>query len=194
MGEFNSEFTLFAAGVWFDMALAYRATGVASSLNKLDDVASSRTVYNVTDDFDDIVTSRRVWGQTEGSVYGMRQANAPRWRTMAEPPVRNPGTVIFEGDAAKLFKPHPFEGPYAGLKRMLGQQKAGFGDIALDSFTRSGNTLRVTSAHLVPHAGQSTRWAAARLWGRRLVIEPAATATVGIGLYYGYDALFGGDR
>jgi hypothetical protein len=115
-------------------------------------------------------------------------------RTMADPPVRNSGTIIFEEDAARLFNPHPFEGPYSGLKRLLGQEKAGFGDIALDSFTRSGNTLHVTSAHIVPHAGQSTTRAAARLWGRRLVIEPAATATVGIGLYYGYDALFGGDQ
>jgi hypothetical protein len=125
-------------------------------------LAAEGVVYNATDDFGKIVASGRVWGQTEGSVYGMRSANAPRWRTMANPATRDAGTIIFEGDAASLFHPHPVEGPYSGLKRPLGQQKAGFGDIVIDQFTRSGSTLRVTSAHLASHAGQSTTWAAVK--------------------------------
>jgi RHS repeat-associated protein len=145
-------------------------------------------IYNVTDDFSKVVSSGRVWGQTEGSVYGMRSANAPRWRTMADTPFRDPGTIIFEGQAAGLFKPHPVEGLYSGLKRALGQQKAGFGDIVFNpaSSTVRGNTLIIRNAYLSPHAGQSSSWAAKRLWGRRLGIDLPVTSAAGYYLYQGF--------
>ena len=61
---------------------------------------------------------------------------------------------------------------------MLGQSKAGFGDITFESAmqigqrTVNGNTIpifRVTGAQLMPgqFAGQSYSWALTRLWGRR---------------------------
>jgi RHS repeat-associated protein len=151
-----------------------------------------RQVYNVTDDFSEVVSSGRVWGQTEGSVYGMGSANAPRWRTMADPPVRDPGTIIFEGQAASLFKPHPIEGVYSGMKRLLGQQKAGFGDIVFDPSTSilRGNTLIIQNATLGPHAGQTSLQAARRLWGRRLLLDAPITAGTGYAGYLGYQLFF----
>jgi len=104
---------------------------------------------------------------------------------MADPPVRDPGTIIFEGQAAMLFKPHRVEGVYSGMKRALGQQKAGFGDIVFDPTTSTlkGNTLIIRNATLAPHVGQSSTKAAARLWGRRLGLDFPMTAGPGYLLY-----------
>ena len=147
-------------------------------------------VFTITDDFGEICSSGRIWGQTEGSVYGMRVTNAPRWRTMANVPSRDPGMIVFEGQAAALFRSHPVEGIYSGLKRVLGQQKAGFGDIVFDTATAttSGNTLVIRNAYLGVHAGQSSAMAAARLWGRRLGIDIPITAASG---YWIYEAMNG---
>jgi hypothetical protein len=106
---------------------------------------------------------------------------------MANPAVRDPGNIIFEGQAANLFHPHPVEGIYSGLKRILGQQKAGFGDIVFDASTSSvsGNTLIIRNAALGSHAGQSTSMAVARLWGRRFGLDLPFTAGAGYLLYRG---------
>lgn len=85
-------------------------------------------------------------------------------------------TIIFEGEAARAFKPHPVEGWYSPLKRAGGQYKAGFGDLELVDSEIVGNQLIVRKVKLVeglqtPLAGQS------RLWGRRLLIEAGVPAS-----------------
>lgn len=97
----------------------------------------------------------------------MEIPNASRMRTMIDPPTRDPGTIIFRGNAAELFTPHEAWGPFSGLKRLLGQQKAGFGDIIFDDAYKVGNRIYVYEAHLGPHAGQLSTEAAKRLWQRR---------------------------
>jgi len=138
--------------------------------------APHNQVITVTEDISLIRASGRVWGQTEGSVYGMTTQGASRARTMANAKVRDPGTIVFEGQAASLFRPHPVEGWYSGLKRLLGQQKSGFGDIVFSAESAAWNaqaaTLTIQQAQMGTHAGQSTLRALSRLWGRRLGIEP----------------------
>ncbi len=117
----------------------------------------------------------------------MRIPNAPRWRTMIDTPVEDVGTITFRGKAADLFKPHEAVGPFSGLKRLLGQQKAGFGDIVFDDAYKVGNRIFVYEAHLGSHLGQSTNCAAARLRGRRsfdLGLDGAIIVGVGAGGYY----------
>jgi len=147
----------------------------------------TQVVYTVQEDIGKIWSSQRVWGQTEGAVYGMRIPNAPRWRTMIDTPKRDPGRIIFKGDAAKLFKPHEVWGPFSGMKRLFGQQKAGFGDVVFDQAFRNGNQIIVTGAHLEKHAGQSTVWAVTRLWGRRSLdvgLDGVIIVGVGAGVVY----------
>ena len=160
---------MFGAGAAFKTAV----TPMLSSSSAFGTSLSSNSViYNRTNDFSKVVSSGRLWGQTEGAVYGMKSLNA-QWRAMVNPLKPGNGTVIFQGQAASLFKPHPVEGLYSGLKRVLGQQKAGFGDIVFDRassvLNRSSSTLTVSNATLGSHAGQSALWAAARIEGRRLI-------------------------
>jgi|GEM_PF-5561676 len=132
---------------------------------------SPKRIYSQVDNFNKIADDGRLWGQTEGSVYGMDTPNASRLRTMMDPKVADPGTIIFEGEAADLFKRHPIEGPYSGMKRAMGQHKAGFGDLVWDEAdtVRDGNTLIVRKATLDPdHAGQPNADAAKRLRDRQI--------------------------
>ena len=93
---------------------------IADTANGIGAPGNATRVYHITNDFEKVVSSGRAWGQTEGSVYGMRIPNASRLRTWMKSTVRDQGIVIFEDEAANLFKPHPFEGPYSLLKRALG--------------------------------------------------------------------------
>jgi RHS repeat-associated protein len=159
---------------------AFGVAGIASTARK---ASVSRKIYTYTDDISKIRSSGRVWGQTEGSVYGMPVPDA-HYRAMTKPTItspQDPGLIIFEGEAAGMFKPHSIEGPYSGMKRLLGQEKAPFGDIIFDPNlieVVNGNTIIIRQASIGSHAGQSELSAAARLWGRRLGIEPAATAAI----------------
>lgn len=177
-----------AAGVENPLLLGLISLGVSigaasASLSLLRSTPTQ--IFTKTNDFSKILSSGRVWGQTEGSVWGMTSENASRWRTWIGSKTRDPGTLIFEGNAAKLFRPHPDEGWFSGIKRLLGQQKAGFGDIVFEESSMTllpNNTLVIREAALATHAGQSTEMALMRLWGRRLAIEPAPIA-VGYGTY-----------
>ena len=153
--------------------------GISAFSTLFDSSGVPDRIYTQVENIDAIAKSGRVWGQTEGSVYGMAMDNAPRWRSMANPKLVDPGTVVFEGDAAGLFRPHPVEGVYSALKRVLGQYKSGFGDIVFDpsSVAFDGSTLTMRSAELGAHAGQSELWAASRLWGRRTL---DAGLTIGV--------------
>ncbi len=83
------------------------------------------------------------------------------------------------------------------MKRLLGQHKAGFGDLILDDVVKENNTLIVT-AHTWPRPPRSCtrarpRRAATKLWGRRLVLDPLfAAAGVGgasVAVYFLYSFL-----
>jgi RHS repeat-associated protein len=142
---------------------------IAGSPSVASSIPRAERIFTQTEDIQVIANSGRVWGQTEGSVYGMAVENASRFRSMADPMVRDPGLVVFDGNAASLFQPHPVEGIYSGLKAALGQYKAGFGDIVFDPKAAqfNGTTLTISDASLGSHMGQSELWAASRLWGRR---------------------------
>ena len=79
------------------------------------------------------------------------------------------------------------------MKRVLGQQKAGFGDVVFDmaTATRDGNVLTVRNAIVGEHAGQSTLWAATRLGGRRVLDFGLTEAIVTTGGTYVYNLLKG---
>jgi hypothetical protein len=142
---------------------------VPASVKGSSETPGNRTIYTVTADISKIAESGRVWGKTEGTVYGMAVDNAPRWRTSLGNKKVDPGKIVFEGQAADLFSKHPVEGIYSGIKRLVGQYKAPFGDIAFNKSTMSfdGSTLVIRDADVVPHAGQSTLTALSKLWTRR---------------------------
>lgn len=155
-------------------------------------------IFSGANDINLIWGSQRYWGMTEGAVYGARLPVNTFWQRMKAMVGEKEGLVVFQGDAAKLFHAHEIEGGYSMMKRLLGQHKAGFGDIVFTEASKHGNTIIVTKARIDPmHAGRpksapdgigtNTQWATARVWGRRIGIEPAATAvlpTVGIATLY----------
>jgi hypothetical protein len=173
---------------------AHEASRLAALLNKIG--AQNQLIFSAVRELEAIWVSQRYWGMTEGSVYGAKMP-VTTWQERLKAGLlgmRREGTVVFQGDAAKLFHAHEVEGPYSAMKRLLGQQKSGFGDIIIESAVKEGNTIIVTQARLAAgeHAGQTTAWATARLWGRRLVLEPLAAAGVasgGVYVYLGYDWL-----
>jgi hypothetical protein len=177
-----------------DALTAQEASRLAALLNKIG--AQNQLIFSAVREVEAIWTARRYWGMTEGSVYGAKMP-VTTWQERLKAGLtgmRREGTVVFQGDAAKLFHAHEIEGPYSAMKRLLGQQKAGFGDIIIESAVKEGNMIIVTQARLAAgqHAGQTTAWATARLWGRRLALEPLAAAGVGSGgvlVYLGYDWL-----
>ena len=64
----------------------------------------------------------------------------------------------------------------------------------MSTATRNGNALIVRNAALGSHMGQSTGWAATRLWGRRALdigMTGLAGAVMTSGGVYIYDALRG---
>ncbi|MEM6258611.1 MAG: RHS repeat-associated core domain-containing protein [Planctomycetota bacterium] len=165
-----------AAGALFGGGLVAAGRLIRSATSYLRRAKANRygdagRIYTETNNLNTIARDGRVWGSTEGSVYGMKVPNAPRALTMANSKNWDAGTIIFEGQAATLFRPHEVHGFFSGLKRLLGQQKAGFGDIAFDKSTATliGNILIVRNAKVVAHAtsNQSASQAASRLWARR---------------------------
>lgn len=114
------------------------AIGARVKFSKLEDLAhapksAGSVTYNITDDFEKIVISGRVWGQTEGAVYGLPTHQWWRgWVSRFDMPTRDPGVLVFVDDAATLFKPHPIQGPYSFVKSIFGQRKADFGDIIIE--------------------------------------------------------------
>jgi RHS repeat-associated protein len=161
------------------IAAAPESVGVVGALEGRT-MDSTRRIYQTTNDVGEVWSSGRVWGQTEGSAYGMAVENASRWRTMVNPRNRDAGNIVFEGPAAQLFELHPYEGFYSGVKRALGQHRTGFGDIVFDRATASfvGDTIVIRDAALAGHAGQSTFSAASRMFTRQ-VMDGALT----LGIY-----------
>ena len=139
-------------------------------------------VFSMTDNVHRIWESQRFLGMTEGAAYGMKEAWASAAKTMIDAKGLDPGMIVFNGDAARLFHLHRPTGPYSLMKMMKGQYKAPFGDVHfLDAqmgtafntqLNRMVPTIVVNSAEMVPHMAQSTNWARARLAGRAAVLEP----------------------
>ena len=171
--------------------LNYAKNNIVNKYSKLKQ-KTSKNIYMQTGDFSKVAESGRLWGQTEGSVYGMAIQDAPRWRSMVDAKTVDPGNITLTGEAAKLFKPHPIEGVYSGMKRLLGQYKAPFGDVVFDKSTSilEGNNLIIKNATIGEHAGQTTRWAKQRLWGRRMLLDWPVTAGF---LYGGYSTFTNGE-
>ncbi len=119
--------------------------------------------YNKTNDIDLIESSGVFFGRTEGSVYAMNRPNASNLLSGADPKERNPGMMIFEGQAAELFSKHKIEGAFSGLKRAAGQYKTKFGDMQFDTSTMDVReidglkTLVIRNAQIVPHSDLSIK-------------------------------------
>jgi hypothetical protein len=88
----------------------------------------------------------RIWAMTEGSVYAHEVPNPPRWKTMVDAK-NDPVILKFVGENAEVFKSHETTGLYSLIKNMLGQKKAGFGDLTFQSAKPTG------VAHTVPMPG-----------------------------------------
>lgn len=146
-------------------------------------------VFSGVNDVKLIWDSKRYWGRTEGAVYGsLLPANTLLRRLKAGLFKETEGLVVFQGNAAKLFHAHEIEGSYSLMKNLLGQQKAGFGDIEIIKAAKFDKTIIVTEAKLSPkhHSPvpkslknrykDETAWAQARYDGRRVYLEPLASA------------------
>ncbi|WP_408098021.1 hypothetical protein ACJVC5_03600 [Peredibacter sp. HCB2-198] len=141
------------------------------------------------DNVDDILNSKRIWGSTEGSVYGAaKPAETAMDKLKTGVHGDKEGTFIFTPEAAALFKSHEVTGLYSGIKRAAGQYKGPFGDIIIEEAKRimvNGRPhIIVTKARRAAgtateklHVGQSTARAEARLLGRRAGIDTIATGT-----------------
>jgi hypothetical protein len=137
------------------------------------------TIYNKTNDISKIYSEKRVWGMTEGRVYGMAIDDAPRWRMGIDSKDRDPGMLVFSDQAAELFSPHSVLGPFSLWKRLTGQYRARFGDIVIDEAYQLGDRVYVTRAHIGTHAGQST--ATARWRATQREIFDVSSGAVGLG-------------
>ncbi len=188
-------------------AMYLTGVGVGKLLNQLRSVAGralravtggTKRLYNKTEHLTNIVRTGRVWGQTEGSVYGTvlnPESNSSvvrglaRATSMADKKVADVGLLQFEGQAAEVLAPHPLEGMYSGLKNVLGQYKGGFGDIVIDEadlvlgLPNGARKVIIRVAHNEgTHAGQTAFRAARRLWGRRALIDTPITYAAGNGV------------
>ncbi|MBK1839080.1 hypothetical protein JHL17_16840 [Azospirillum sp. YIM B02556] len=98
-------------------------------------------LVNFCDNFDRIRTSGQFRSNTGGRTYATTIQEWPRAWTSRERchtdfgallhpldpnrhllnPLKDPGVIVFEGRAAALFRPHPFEGLFSGYKWALNQ-------------------------------------------------------------------------
>ncbi len=135
----------------------------------------------------------RVAATTERFVYGTRKEISTVWRQILSGARLKDGTVVFQGRAAELFRPHEVTGVYSLLKRAAGQMTTdGAGDIVITKafYNAESKTLSILDARM---AGadegkfllQREGWARARLWGRRLLLDPALTAGTGFAVAAG---------
>lgn len=152
-------------------------------------------VYTVQDDATKILAGQafpggfwqRIWGQTEGAVYGMNDPLAAWWRASKRPgwlqQMSEPVIFRFEGEAARVFRRHEVSGLFSGMKNLLGQYKAGFGDLRIMTGMNSHQWSRapgndrglvevvVRRAELAAgeFPGRSAHWRRLRVLGRETV-------------------------
>jgi len=135
-------------------------------------------LYHTTNaDVAAIQAGGRIVVRVEGSAYAADTLYAGKEGALSTGLLaQGKHTIIYQGEAAAAFRPHPIEGLFSLVKRLGGQYKSGFGDLELvESNLIDSNTLLVTQLKLVepfqePFVGLS------RLWGRRAleVAIPAA--------------------
>ena len=180
-GGFNSMFPDYVDPISYQsIATDYVAGGTFGVIFRGLGVLANRPnkSWTLQGDRDAILSSQRIWGQTEGSVYVMDTPNLPTLRATGGGTV-SPNSAIFEFEGVNnIFKAHEVTGPFSLIKRLLGQGKSGFGDITFEAAEQIGQRVvndisipiyRITGAQLMPgqFAGQSYSWALTRLWGRR---------------------------
>lgn len=170
---------------------------VARGIGLLASRASSNATYTLQGNREAILESQRIWGQTEGSVYGLDTPNLPSWRGTGGGTVGSDSAIFRFSGENNVFQPHEVTGPFSLIKRLLGQSKAGFGDLAFEEAAQIGTRLvkgneipiyELTGVRLLPNefAGQSATWAASRLWGRRILDVALASgllAAAGLNIY-----------
>lgn len=173
-----------------DAAIGAATSGVGAVVGALRGARAATQIINRTEDFTQVVNSNRLWGMTEGAVYGLSERGGI---AMTRKMTQDVGSVVFKGEAAALFRPHEIRGIFSAIKTFSGQYKASFGDIVWNpqSAVRLGNTLSVTSASIGAHAGQNSAWAAARYAGAYLM--DVGLTMVGVNLLSGQNNMTAGD-
>ena len=129
----------------------------------------------------------RLAATTERFVYGTRREINSVWRQVLSGVVPKDGTVVFQGRAADLFSKHEVTGAYSLVKRAAGQLTTnGEGDIVITKafYNAQTKTLSILDARMVASGERrfllrSEGWSTAKLWGRRLVLDPAMTTATG---------------
>ncbi len=127
---------------------------------------------NDCNDFTKIIESSTFRSSVGGQVYAVnRRGFRLTWTTKDfwKTP-RDPGLVVFEGDACCLFRHHPIEGPWTGAKTVFGQYVSAAGSIEWHPqcpWPRNSKTLYVSYAWLKPGPGRPKM----KLWGRRLLSD-----------------------
>ena len=104
------------------------------------------SLHHYTDSLDDIEKLGRNWGLSEGAVYAQRAGGNRFARGHL---TKFSGEVVFEGQAASLFRPHPVKGWFSGLKRLMGQHKAAPYTVAESNFTVNRIQPRGENKHAV---------------------------------------------
>jgi hypothetical protein len=150
-------------------------------------------IVTAQNDMSKIMDSKRLWGQSEGRVYGTQKEIVTKVdRIKSGVHDAKEGTVVFSGDTAALFKNHDVHGAWSGMKNSAGQQRGPFGDIVIEEFKREivdGKlVLVVTKARRaagashsdeVLHAGQSTLHARSKEVGRMAGLDAGIAASAG---------------
>lgn len=177
LGAFNtvlaaSDWLLVRAAAGFVAKTIWRAGAKETS-----EVIFTRISKEAFEEFAENAARNRVStyvSRTEGAVYGAAIENAPWWRTMLNPSVKQGQHIRWTGDAAELFGKHEAAGWYSGLKRLLGQYKTDIGNVEMLHVVRNGNELIVSSARLTPKSGTGQIIANLRVLGRWVGIDYAA--------------------
>lgn len=101
------------------------------------------------------------------------------------------GRVEFIGEAAKMFRLHPFQGWYSGLERLAGQhvsKRVGY-DIVFGAGNvyRHSNILRVSNAEFVRQSAGRFAWSYARYYSRLTFIDWGIPIAAGAAYYFRQD-------
>ena len=145
-----------------DLAIGAATSGFAAAANLARGVGTAAKIIHQTKAFEAVRQSARLWGKTEGVVWGLSSRGG---RSMIGGGVD--GAIVFEGQAAQQFIRRPIEGLWSAMKNFQGQYVTRFGDLAWNKAAAVTSThggrqaLTVTEAQLVPHSSQ---WASRAAW------------------------------
>jgi RHS repeat-associated protein len=162
-----------------DAAIGAATSGVAAFANVMRGAGTAAKIIHQTRAFDAVRNSSRLWGKTEGVVWGLSEAGG---RSMINRGVN--GSIQFVDDAARLFHRRPIEGVWSGFKNWQGQYVTRFGDLAWDAARASqlaGNNLLVGSAQVVAHSPQWAGQAMRNYWGTKALDQFVTSLTSNTG-------------